>query len=201
MLNALRSILRAQARNDRLNWINRINRMQGDLERVIFREEEIAARLDQLAVQITEDYRGKDLTVLAILNGSLIFMSDLLRRIPLPLQLDCLRVKSYFGGTVSSGRVQFDHAALPQVQDRHVLLLDDILDSGNTLAAITGTIRLEAAPLSVKSCVLLRKNKKRSLSIVADYVGFDIEDEFVVGYGLDYQERYRNLPYIGVLKT
>jgi hypoxanthine phosphoribosyltransferase len=175
--------------------------MQGDLERVIFREEEIAARLDQLAVQITEDYRGKDLTVLAILNGSLIFMSDLLRRIPLPLQLDCLRVKSYFGGTVSSGRVQFDHAALPQVQDRHVLLLDDILDSGNTLAAITGTIRLEAAPLSVKSCVLLRKNKKRSLSIEADYVGFDIEDEFVVGYGLDYQERYRNLPYIGVLKT
>jgi hypoxanthine phosphoribosyltransferase len=175
--------------------------MQGDLERVIFREEEIAARLDQLAVQITEDYRGKDLTVLAILNGSLIFMSDLLRRIPLPLQLDCLRVKSYFGGTVSSGRVQFDHAALPQVQDRHVLLLDDILDSGNTLAAITGTIRLEAVPLSVKSCVLLRKNKKRSLSIVADYVGFDIEDEFVVGYGLDYQERYRNLPYIGVLKT
>jgi hypoxanthine phosphoribosyltransferase len=175
--------------------------MQGDLERVIFREEEIAARLDQLAVQITEDYRGKDLTVLAILNGSLIFMSDLLRRIPLPLQLDCLRVKSYFGGTVSSGLVQFDHAALPQVQDRHVLLLDDILDSGNTLAAITGTIRLEAAPLSVKSCVLLRKKKKRSLSIVADYVGFDIEDEFVVGYGLDYQERYRNLPYIGVLKT
>ena len=175
--------------------------MQGDLERVIYREEEIAARLDQLAVQITEDYRGKDLTVLAILNGSLIFMSDLLRRIPLPLQLDCLRVKSYFGGTVSSGRVQFDHAALPLMQDRHVLLLDDILDSGNTLAAITETIRLEAGPLSVKSCVLLRKKKKRSLSIEADYIGFDIEDEFVVGYGLDYQERYRNLPFIGVLKT
>jgi hypoxanthine phosphoribosyltransferase len=175
--------------------------MQGDLERVIYGEEEIAARLDELAVQITEDYRGKDLTVLAILNGSLIFMADLLRRIPLPLELDCLRVKSYFGGTVSTGRVQFDHAALPLVQDRHVLLLDDILDSGNTLAAISGTIRLEAGPLSVKSCVLLRKKKKRILSIGADYVGFDIEDEFVVGYGLDYQERYRNLPYIGVLKT
>jgi len=175
--------------------------MQGDLERVIYREEEIAVRLDQLAVQITEDYRGKDLTVLAILNGSLIFMADLLRRIPLPLELDCLRVKSYFGGTVSTGRVQFDHAALPLAQDRHVLLLDDILDSGNTLAAITGTIRLEAGPLSVKSCVLLRKKKKRILSIEADYVGFDIEDEFVVGYGLDYQERYRNLPYIGVLKN
>jgi hypoxanthine phosphoribosyltransferase len=175
--------------------------MQSDLERVIYGEEEIAARLDELAVQITEDYRGKDLTVLAILNGSLIFMADLLRRIPLPLELDCLRVKSYFGGTVSTGRVQFDHAALPLVQDRHVLLLDDILDSGNTLAAISGTIRLEAGPLSVKSCVLLRKKKKRILSIEADYVGFDIEDEFVVGYGLDYQERYRNLPYIGILKT
>ena len=84
---------------------------------------------------------------------------------------------------------------------RHVLLLDDILDSGNTLASIIETIRLEAGPLSLKSCVLLRKIKKRSLSIEADYVGFDIEDEFVVGYGLDYQERYRNLPLIGVLKA
>ena len=178
----------------------RTNFMRSDLKRVLYREEEIVARLDQLAVQITEDYRGKDLTVLAILNGSLIFMSDLLRRIPLPLQLECLRVKSYYGGTVSTGRVEFDHAALPLIQSRHVLLLDDILDSGNTLAAIIETIRLEARPLSLKSCVLLRKMKKRSLSIEADYVGFDIEDEFVVGYGLDYQERYRNLPLIGVLK-
>jgi hypoxanthine phosphoribosyltransferase len=175
--------------------------MQSDLKSVLYRESEIAARLDELAIQITADYSGKELTVLAILNGSLIFMADLLRRIPLPLQLDCLRVKSYHGGTVSSGRVQFDHTALPLVQGRHVLLLDDILDSGNTLAAISETVRLEAGPLSVKSCVLLRKMKKRNLSIEADYVGFDIEDEFVVGYGLDYQERYRNLPLIGVLKT
>jgi len=173
--------------------------MQGDLKRVLYREAEIAARLDELAAQITSDYSGKELTVLAILNGSLIFMADLLRRIPLPLQLDCLRVKSYYGGTASSGRVQFDRAALPLVQARHVLLLDDILDSGNTLAAIVETIRLEGGPLSLKSCVLLRKSKKRSLSIDADYVGFEIEDEFVVGYGLDYQERYRNLPLIGVL--
>jgi hypoxanthine phosphoribosyltransferase len=175
--------------------------MQSDLKRVLYGESEIAARLDQLAAQITADYSGKELTVLAILNGSLIFMADLLRRIPLPLQLDCLRVKSYYGGTVSTGRVQFDPAALPLVQGRHVLLLDDILDSGNTLAAIIETIRLEGKPLSLKSCVLLRKMKKRSLPIGADYVGFDIEDEFVVGYGLDYQERYRNLPLIGVLKT
>ena len=175
--------------------------MHSDLEKVLYREEEIAARLDRLAIQITEDYRGKELTVLAILNGSLIFMADLLRRIPLPLQLDCLRVKSYYGGTVTTGRVEFDHSALPLVHRRHVLLLDDILDSGNTLASIIETVRTESGPSSLKSCVLLRKIKKRELSVEADYVGFDIEDEFVVGYGLDYQERYRNLPLIGVLKA
>jgi hypoxanthine phosphoribosyltransferase len=175
--------------------------MQSDLKRVLYREDQIAARLDDLAIEITEDYRGNDLTVLAILNGSLIFMADLLRRIPLPLKLDCLRVKSYHGGTMSTGHVEFDHTALPDMNGRHVLLLDDILDSGRTLAAIIETIRAEAKPLSLKSCVLLRKMKKRSRPIEADYIGFDIADEFVVGYGLDYQERYRNLPLIGVLKT
>jgi len=119
--------------------------MQSDLKSVLYREDQIAARLDELAVQITEDYRGTDLSVLAILNGSLIFMADLLRRIPLPLQLDCLRVKSYHGGMVSTGRVEFHHAALPDMNDRHVLLLDDILDSGHTLAAISETIRGEVS--------------------------------------------------------
>ena len=174
--------------------------MQSDLKRVLYSEQEIAARLDQLAVQITGDYHGHELTVLAILNGSLIFMSDLLRRIPLPLQLDCLRVKSYYGGTVSTGRVEFDHAALPLVRGRHVLLLDDILDSGNTLAAITETIRLESGACEPEKLRAFAKNEKAKSVIQADYVGFDIEDEFVVGYGLDYQERYRNLPFIGVLK-
>src|SRR6202163_4283769 len=110
--------------------------MQSDLKRVLFSKEEIDARLDQLAVQITADYRGKDLTVLAILNGSLIFMADLLRRIPLPLEIDCLRVRSYYDKMESSGQVDFDRAGLPNLRDRHVLLLDDILDSGHTLAAI-----------------------------------------------------------------
>jgi hypoxanthine phosphoribosyltransferase len=174
--------------------------MQSHLKRVLFREEEIATRLDELAAEITKDYRGKELSVLAVLNGSLIFMADLLRRIPLPLQLDCLRVKSYHVGTVSTGRVEFDRTVLPDIDGRHVLLLDDILDSGHTLAAIIDTIRSAAHAQSLKSCVLLRKSKKRSRPIEADYVGFDIEDEFVVGYGLDYQEQYRNLPLIGVLK-
>jgi hypoxanthine phosphoribosyltransferase len=175
--------------------------MRSHLKRVLFREEEIAARLDQLAAEITGDYRGKELSVLAVLNGSLIFMADLLRRIPLPLRLDCLRVKSYHGGTVSTGRVEFDHAALPDIDGRHVLLLDDILDSGHTMAAIIETIRNSTHPLSLKSCVLLRKLKQRSRPIEADYVGFNIENEFVVGYGLDYREQYRNLPLIGVLEV
>src|SRR5215469_3989225 len=110
--------------------------MQNDLKRVLLREEEIATRLDQLAAQITEDYRGKELSVLAILNGSLIFMADLLRRIPLPLQLDCLRVRSYYDRKVSTGKVEFDASMLPVLENRHVLLLDDILDSGHTLAAL-----------------------------------------------------------------
>jgi hypoxanthine phosphoribosyltransferase len=174
--------------------------MRSHLKRVLFREEEIAARLDQLAAEITEDYQWKELSVLAVLNGSLIFMADLLRRIPLNLRLDCLRVKSYHGGTVSTGRVEFDHSALPDVDGRHVLLLDDILDSGHTIAAIIETMRSSTHTLSIKSCVLLRKLKERSRPIEADYVGFDIEDEFVVGYGLDYREQYRNLPLIGVLE-
>jgi hypoxanthine phosphoribosyltransferase len=173
--------------------------MRNDLERVLYKEDEIAERLDELAARITQDYEGKDLTVIALLNGSLIFMADLLRRIPLPLELDCLRVKSYHGGTTTTGQVEFDRSALPVLHDRHVLLLDDILDSGHTLAAIIEAIQTTATPLSLRSCVLLRKKKKRDRPIEADYVGFDIEDEFVVGYGLDYQERYRNLPLIGVL--
>ena len=174
--------------------------MHSDLDRILFREQEIAGRLDTLAAQITSDYTGKDLTVLAILNGSLIFMADLLRRIPLPLQIDCLRVRSYYDKMESSGQVNFDRAALPSLSDRHVLLLDDILDSGHTLAAIVEAVRLDVKPLSVRSCVLLRKMKTRARPIEADYVGFDIGDEFVVGYGLDYQERYRNLSVIGVLR-
>ena len=174
--------------------------MYGDLDRVLFEEEQIATRLDSLAAQITADYQGLDLTVIAILNGSLIFMADLLRRIPLPLQLDCLRVRSYYSGMVSTGQVTFDPQTLPDLSERHVLLLDDILDSGHTLAAIIDTMRIQVKPLSVRSCVLLRKIKQRARPVEADYVGFDIQDEFVVGYGLDYNEKYRNLSVIGVLR-
>jgi len=173
--------------------------VQDDLERVLFDETTILQRLDEIAAQVSKDYCDKELTVIAVLNGSLVFMADLMRRIQLPLRLDCLSVASYHGKAQTSGEVIFKQIALPDVQDRHILILDDILDSGNTLAAIQE--RLETAgPRTIKVCVLLSKKKQRARAIDAHYVGFEIEDEFVVGYGLDYDERYRNLPCIGVLR-
>ena len=173
--------------------------MEGDLERVLFDEPTIFQRLDQIAAQISKDYRDRELTVIAVLNGSLMFMSDLLRRIPLPLKLDCLSVASYHGKAETTGEVIFKQVAPPDVAGRHILILDDILDSGHTLAAIREKLET-AKPRSVRVCVLLSKKKERARHVDADYVGFEIEDEFVVGYGLDFMERYRNLPYIGVLR-
>jgi hypoxanthine phosphoribosyltransferase len=173
--------------------------MRSDLERVLFDEPAIHRRLDEIAAQISKDYRNRELTVMAVLNGSLIFMSDLLRRVPLPLKLDCLSVASYHGKAQTSDEVIFKQVALPDVVDRHILLLDDILDSGHTLAAIRDKLAT-ASPRSIRICVLLSKKKERARQIDADYVGFEIEDEFVVGYGLDFMEQYRNLPYVGVLR-
>ena len=174
--------------------------MQADLDRVLFEEKTILRRLDEIAAQISHDYRERELTVIAVLNGSLIFMADLLRRIPLPLKLDCLSVASYHGGEKSSGEVVFKQILLPDVAGRHILILDDILDSGLTLNAIRRRLE-EARPLSIKVCVLLEKRVVRAAPVEADYIGFEIGDEFVVGYGLDYMERYRNLPCIGVLRN
>ena len=173
--------------------------MQADLERVLFDEATIHRRLDELAARISHDYRERELTVVAILNGSVILMADLLRRIPLPLKLDCLSVASYHGGVKPSGELVFRQISLPDVAGRHVLILDDILDSGVTLATVREKLEA-AAPLSVRICVLLEKKKTRTRAVEPDYVGFEIADEFVVGYGLDYMERYRNLPCIGVLR-
>jgi hypoxanthine phosphoribosyltransferase len=173
--------------------------MEGDLQRVLFDEPTIHRRLDEIAAQISKDYRDRELTVIAVLNGSLMFMADLLRRIPLPLKLDCLSVASYHGRAQTSGEVIFKQIALPDIKGRHILILDDILDSGHTLAAIREKLET-AGPRSIKVCVLLAKRKERARPVTADYLGFEIEDEFVVGYGLDFDERYRNLPYVGVLR-
>lgn len=172
--------------------------MLEDIRKILYHESTILSRLDDLAHEITEDYRGKDLTAIAILNGSFIFVADLLRRIPLPLQVDCWSVSSYHG-TKSSGQVNFRQTQLADVRGRHVLILDDILDTGVTLRAIYDRLAAESGAASIKICALLRKNIAGERPIDADYVGFDIPNEFVVGYGLDYNERFRNLPFVGVL--
>jgi hypoxanthine phosphoribosyltransferase len=173
--------------------------MRGDLERVLFDEPAIHRRLDDIAAQISNDYRERELTVIAVLHGSLMFVADLLRRIPLPLKLECLSVASYHGKTQTTGEVIFKQITLPDIVGRDVLILDDILDSGHTLAAIREALEM-AKPQSIRVCVLLSKKKQRAREVETDYIGFEIEDEFVVGYGLDFRERYRNLPYIGVLR-
>ena len=173
--------------------------MQGDIERVLFDEPAIQKRLDEMAAQITADYRDRELMVIAVLTGSLMFLSDLLRRIPLPLKLDCLNAVSYHGKTQTSGEVIFKDVNLPDITDRDVLIIDDILDTGHTLAAVREKLRM-ITPRSLRVCVLLSKTKQRARHIDVDYLGFEIEDEFVVGYGLDFMQRYRNLPYIGVLR-
>jgi len=159
----------------------------------------IHKRLDELATQIASDYLDRELAVIAILTGSLMFVSDLLRRIPLPLRLDCLSVASYRGKATTSGDVIFKELAVPDVAGRDVLILDDILDTGNTLASVRKRVET-AGPRSIRVCVLLSKRKQRARDVYADYIGFEIDDEFVVGYGLDFMERYRNLPYVGVLR-
>ncbi len=172
--------------------------MRSEIRGILFHESTIMSRLDEMAEQISADYAGKDLTVVAVLNGSLMFGADLLRRMDMPLRLDCLSVSSYHGAS-TTGIVKFNQERLPDVHGRHVLLLDDILDSGHTLHAIRDKLMAGTNPQSVKICVLLRKDVPRQRELEADYVGFDISNEFVVGYGLDYMERFRNLPYIGVV--
>lgn len=161
-------------------------------------ETEISIRLSDLGKQLTKQYHNQPLKVLILLKGGMIFASDLIRHIDLPLQLDCLSVSSY-KGTSSTGKVTMQTFNVENITDTHVLLVDDILDTGLTLKTITSKI-LEQTPLSVKTCVLLNKLVPYKRDIEADYKAFDIKNEFVVGYGLDYNEQYRNLPYIGILK-
>ena len=174
--------------------------MHEDIEKVLIAEEIIEKRLDVIAGKIHEDFATEEsLQVVAILKGALVFMADLLRRVPLRLEIECLNVASYHGGTESSGQVDFLDQKLPVVEGRCVLLIDDILDTGRTLAAVSEKLRAMGAR-EVKTCVLLNKDKERAEEVRADYSAFEIADEFVVGYGLDYDGKYRNLPYVGVLK-
>ena len=169
-----------------------------DIARVLVSEEEIRQRVGEVAAQVQADFAGGDLVVVGLLTGTLMFLADLVREIDLPLRLDFIGVSSYRDGTESRELV-FTKEMKLDVANRDVLLVDDILDTGKTLRAVID--KLEGmAPRQVRTCVLLSKKAHREYEIPADYVGFEIPDEFVVGYGLDYAEKYRNLPSIGVLK-
>jgi len=176
------------------------NHLENDLERILFSQEEIRERIVEMGFAISRDLAPGPLTVVTILQGGALFMADLIREIRLPMEIDSISVASYHGGTVSSGDVTFHQHRLPETEGRDVLIVDDILDSGRTLAAIRKRLREEGRPRSVRCAVLLSKRVERAVEVEADYVGFEVGDEFVVGYGLDYRGRYRNLPVIGVLK-
>jgi len=170
-----------------------------DLESIMVSEASIKRRVKRLGAEIAETYGDEEVTVVSIINGAILFTADLLRFVPNPVRLDCIRISSYGNDTKSIGKPKMVHSLTLDVSNRHVLLIDDILDTGKTLALVTQTI-LKLNPASVKSCVLLDKKGRREVPFNADFVGFDIPDKFVVGYGLDFAERYRNLPCIGVLK-
>lgn len=171
-----------------------------DIERILFNEEELKQRVKELGDQITADYAGKDEIVLVtVLRGSYIFMADLSRVIDLPCVIDFMSVSSYGKGTTSSGQVQITKDLSENIEGKDVIVVEDILDSGNTLFYLLQMLQARK-PASVRLCTLLDKPERRVKDIKADYCGFSIPDAFVVGYGLDYAEKYRNLPYIGILK-
>lgn len=170
-----------------------------DLERILVTEAAIKQRLKHLGAEISKTYGAEELTVIAVVNGAVFFTADLLRQVKTPVRLDCIRVSSYRNSTRPVGPPRILDTLQLDLEHRHVLLIDDILDTGRTLSAVVAEIQ-KRKPASVRTCVLLDKKVRRDVPLEADFVGFPIPDQFVVGYGLDFAERYRNLPCIGVLK-
>ena len=170
-----------------------------DIQEVLFSEEQLKNRVREIARQITADYQGKEIMLISVLRGSFVFMADLCRAIDLPCTLDFMAVSSYGKGTKSSGQVQITKDLSEDITDRHIIVVEDILDSGNTLSYLLQLLQARS-PASVRLCTLLDKPSRRTKEVELHYSGFTIPDYFVVGYGLDYAEKYRNLPYIGILK-
>ena len=168
-----------------------------EVEHVLITDEQIARRVKSLAHEIERDFRGREMVVVSLLSGTVMFLADLIRHLNLPLRLDFIGVSSYGVGT-ESGELVFTKELRLDVRNRDVLLVDDILDTGKTLSRVLPKLRL-LKPRRIKTCVLLDKPARRVEKIKADYIGFEIPDYFVIGYGLDFAERYRNLPFVGVL--
>jgi hypoxanthine phosphoribosyltransferase len=172
--------------------------MGDDLERVLLTEEQLASRLDEIAAQIDADYAGKDVLLVGVLKGAVMVMADLARRLHSSVQMDWMAVSSYGSGTKSSGVVRILKDLDADLHGRHVLIVEDIIDSGLTLSWLIANLR-SRGPESVEIATMLRKPEAAKVEVDVRYVGFEIPNEFVVGYGLDYDERFRNLPFVGTL--
>ena len=174
--------------------------MHDDIKNVLVSEEELKAKVAELGAQISRDYEGKNLVLVSILKGSVVFMADLMRAVSIPCSIDFMVVSSYGGSnTVTSGLVKIIKDLDGDLSGKDVLIVEDILDTGVTLSNLVPMLKMRN-PNSVKICTILDKPSRRKADIQPDYEGFQVPDEFVVGYGLDYDEKYRNLPYVGVLK-
>ena len=175
--------------------------MNPDLEKIILSPEEINSRVREIAEEINQHYKDtvREIILITLLDGAIVFTADLIRHISVPLRLDCIRVSSYGNSTNPETAPRILGSLKSEVQDKHVLLVDDILDTGNTMKRIYDEVSSKN-PASLKTCVFLDKPERRENNFQADWSGFNIPDEFVVGYGLDYAGRYRELPYLGTLK-
>ena len=174
--------------------------MENDILEILLTEEQIKARIEELGKQLSEEYAGKDPVVVGVLKGVVVFYADMIRKLTVPCQCDFMWISSY-AGTDSTGKMQVKRDVSVDIKGRHVLILEDIFDTGNSLD-FTYKHLMSKEPASLKICTLLDKPSRRKpgITLKADYVGFEVPDAFVVGYGLDFNEHYRNLPYVGVLK-
>lgn len=176
-----------------------MEKIYNDIEKVLFSKEELKERIKELGKQITEDLQGEDVLVIGVLKGCILFLSDLIREIDLKVDLDFMICSSYENGTSSSGNVKIIKDVNVDVKDKVILVVEDIIDSGRTMANLKEIFKVRRCK-DFKICTLLDKKERRVVDIDADYIGFDVPNEFVVGYGLDYAGRYRNLPEVCVLK-
>ena len=171
---------------------------KSEIERVLLSETQIAERIREVAKKIDEDYQGKEIIAVCILKGSVIFFADLIRAMKTPTSVEFMKVSSYGFGTSSSGKLSVGLDLLSNIEGKNVLIVEDIIDSGHTMYALKEMLKTRN-PASLRIVTLLDKPARRTMDINADYTCFEIEDEFVIGYGLDYAERYRDLPYVGIL--
>ncbi len=170
-----------------------------DIEKILISEEELAKKVGELAEKISEDYKGCEVLVVTLLKGGVMFSVDLMRKLSIPVEIDFMSVSSYGSSSKTSGVVKIDKDLDKPIAGKHVLLVEDIIDSGLTLNYVKD-ILLSREPASLKICTILDKPSRRKTEVDVDYTGFEIPDEFVVGYGLDYAQKHRNLPYVGILK-